>query len=314
MTNLNNNTTSNPFRQSVFNLAPNHEELLLPLEAQNSPLVDVAVRVWGPGGTITVQKSVKWEDGNSYNLVIGEFFGTTLVETIEGSNRYAPLYGYLNSGEHLPEELYPYVGQVFPLPPGSNISFLLSDADIEMVQEASQGNSIGVRSGFHNNSQNSWVIKAQIPLYQAVTMLCPRTKDLKTDEVNGFNRTPSVLINEPLHLELGVNIMGYSNFNGGYPYSQLTTQEINHPLIAHFMKLITQNREYGFQRSGKNGSRAYAPTSRNTFIEGKTPKPSLERTSTPTLPTQFMDESEDDARLVSVASSSTSTPLTGRYV
>jgi hypothetical protein len=109
-------------------------------------------------------------------------------------------------------------------------------------------------------------------------------------------------------LEAGVNIMGYSNFNGGFPQSQLTTKEANHPLTAYFMQLITENAEYGYNQSGKNGSRAYAPTARNEFLESKTKTP-LQRTYTPTTPSQFMNDSEDE--LVSV---SPTTSLTSRLM
>lgn len=309
-------TNSNILRQSIFSLAPNHEELVVPLSAQsNNPLVDIAIKVYGAGGTITRQKMVTSEDGKTYYTVIGSFLGTSLVETVvEGENevsRYSPLYGYLNSGENLPESLYNYVGQSLPIPPNTNVTILLSVEDIESVNEMSQGNSIGVSSGFHNNSQNVWVIKAQVHLHQAITIICPRSKDLETGEVNGFRRVPSFLIPSPIKLEAGVNIMGYSNFNGGFPQSQLTTQEVNHPLIAYLLQLITENAEYGYNQSGKNGSRAYAPTARNEFFESKSKTP-LQRTYTPTTPSQFMNDSEDDAQLVSVGSSSTSTPLTNR--
>lgn len=303
-------TNSNILRQSIFSLAPNHEELTLPGFIQgNNPLRTAAIRFYGVGGSPTTQGTIKHTDGNTYHLIIGQFQGTETIEDVNDGQRYAPLQGHFTSPLHLPQQTYGLLNDTFPIPPELNISFLLSDDSIKLIKEISQGN--GIRNNeFHKNSQNSWLIRVEMNLHQTITLLSPTTRNTQNGDTNGFQHVPSILLKEPIKVEPGVNIMAYSQFVGGYPYSRLTSEELTHPIVSHLIQLITYNREYGFNQSVSNGSRAYNIPNRNENLPAVKYK-QQERTSTPTTPTQFMDDTEDDARLISVANSS-STPLTNR--
>jgi len=301
--------TQEQLKQSIFQLASNHDVLLMPCSIQgNNPLVNVAIRFYGVKGRPTTQAIVNI-DGVNYYQIIGQLQGTENVEQIkEGDKeglRYAPVQGYLSNVEHLPTELHQYEGTSFPCPPELNISFLVSVDDVDMLEEESQQGIGAQTSEFQGKYQNSWVLKVEMNLYQAVTLLAPTNYG-----GDGFRFVPSILLTKPIELKMGENIIGYSQFGSKFPYSRLTTQEVTHPLVSYFLKLITENREYGIHQSIANGSRAYVDRRRNANLPTLNTSTPTERTATPTTPTNFFDSEEviGTKLVTTVQSSSTSTP------
>lgn len=289
-------------RKSVFQVAPNHNQLLMPggIQGKNERVM-VAIRFYGVKGAPTIQGKVLGEDGVEYYLIIGQFLGTEVVEQVEGGERYAPLQGHLQTPLHLPKEATAFVGETFPIPPELNINFLLSSDDVDLIEDISIGNGIGARTNeFQGGSQNSWVIRVEMDLYQTVTILSPSTRDAETGKTDGFHHIPSILLKEPVKLVTegeGQNIMGYSQFGGDYPYSRLTSEELTHPIVSFFNECITYSREYGYSQSVVNGSRANGSIRRNknlgAFPSGRPARDVNEqRTDTPTTPSNFMDEEE----------------------
>lgn len=282
-------------QNTIFSLAPNHQELLRPASIQgDNRKVNVAIHFWGVQGVPTPQRTVLL-DGVKHDLYIGEFMGTELVETVsyqgKEGQRYAPLNGYLTSGDFLPPELIQYVGEIFPIPPGTNISFLLSDEDVEVIKEFSRESNSYSRNGYQGRTKNAWVIKVEMELNQAMTILSPSATD-EEGKINGIRITPSIIHTEPLNLQPGINLMGYSQFDGEFPFTQLTPSETNHPLIAYLLHLNAEKQKYSANKSGQNGSRAYSEPRRNENLPSLPPRVS-ERTETPTPPSNFMEDEED---------------------
>lgn len=313
----------NTLNQSIFQLSENHQDLLKPASIQGfNKKVFVALRFYGVQGAPNVQSTIKGEDGKNYNLIIAQVQGTEEVEEVrEGDEvlqRYAPLRGYFSSPLHLPEETFDYLGDSFPIPPETNATILLSDEDLDLLERESQ-TSVGViqkNKGEYGKTQNAWVLRVEVDLYQAVTILSTTDRDGYSNAAKGFRNGPSILIKEPIKLVPGENIMAYTNLKGlNFPYTRLTVEELNNPLIKHLIGLISGKREYGFNQSVANGTRALTPAPRNknlppvSQIKG-TGNP-LVRTETPTPPVNFLgddvQESEVPPSLVTSGSPSSKT-------
>lgn len=283
-------------QQSIFNLAPNHSQLIMPTSIQsNNSLVNVAIRFWGVQGVPTAQRTVII-NGIKHNLYVGTFLGTELVETItiEGKEvqRYAPLQGFLQSNDNLPSELFTYLNDIVPIPPGTNISFLLSESDLETLKEFSTSSN-SYSNGYQGKTKNAWVIKVPMNLYQRITLLSLTNRNPDGSPSSDYRIAPSLISTQPITLQPGVNLMGSSQFEGEYPFSCLTEDELSHPLVSYFLELLTASSSYATQKSIENGSRAYSPARRNENLPSLTSSTSVERTITPSFPTDFLSESDD---------------------
>lgn len=311
---------SNPLRNQIFNLPANHNELRRPPKLQGQDeKVFACFRTYGIGEA-TSQGTVTLEDGKEYYTIITQFQGTELIEDVEEDGeqgkRYAPLLGCLSNVEHLPTELYKYAGEVFPLPPETNFTILVSEEDFNMLRDISKGNSIGVKSNEGiGESQNAWVFRIEVSRVHPIAILCTTARDEHGKAV-GFNYTPSAILTEPVKLEEGKNVMGYSLYGNEFPYSRLTTQEVTHELVAHLLNCITNNREYGFGQSLANASRHYQQRAGNKgldrFRNGDKNNKSLDRSSEPVTPTNFMGDDEDEVQTSSPIRINTPTFPTSR--
>lgn len=295
---------------SIFSLAPNHQELLMPTSIQgNNPLVNVAIRFWGVKGVPTPQRTV-YIDGVKHSLYVGSFLGTELVETISSNGkegqRYAPLRSSLTSGDFLPPELHKYIGDAIPVPNGTNISFLLSDENLEVLKEFSQESNSFSPNGYQGKTKNAWVIKVEMHLYQAMTILAITDRDKDNQPLDTYHISPSILITTPIELVPNVNLTQYSQFEGAaYPVSKLTSEEVAHPLTSFLINLVGVNQEYGTLQSIFNGSRAYTPGRRNENLPAVS-----ERTVAPTPPSNFMDDTEEEGDVFSGTTTTSKPPRT----
>jgi hypothetical protein len=277
--------------KQIFQLAPNHSSLLMPINIQEkNERVAVCSRIITVKGKPTVVGTAT-VDGVKYNRVITQFVGSELVETLKNGARYAPLLGYLNSTDHLPIELYQYQSEAFPCPPDTRISILVSDEDLQTLEEEAGKGSLSDRAnGFQSGFQNTWMVRFEMNRCQEVTLLAPSKRDSNGD-VDGFRLVPSILLTEPVELKPGKTIMPASRFGDPTPITRLTHEETTHPLVSHLLQLLTEEREYGFEKSNEYGSRALSSPIVNENFQS--PVNRTVRTESPSVPTNFMeDESE----------------------